>query len=166
MSEPLTILEEKVAEAHGAAIAATTATEKVEQRLLDAELRHDLQRMRDEARETRARCLAVAESFGAEKANDMRAHANTTSEKLLDMVGAWFKAGTGPLAAWTFLVMGEAGEVAAWIAVAELARAAGNADVEELAAWALPVQERHLELALAGARRLAVTADPVAPRWG
>jgi len=166
VSEPLTILEEKLAEAHGAAIAATTATEKVEERTLDAALRYDLETMRDEARETRARCLAIEGSFGAEKANDMRAHANATSEKLLDMAGAWFKAGTSPLAAWTFLAMGEAGEVAAWTAIAELARATGNAEVEELVHWALPVQQRHLETALAGGRRLAVAADPVAPRWG
>jgi hypothetical protein len=38
--------------------------------------------------------------------------------------------------------------------------------VGELAAWALPLQRRHLELALDGAALLAREADPNGPRFG
>ena len=62
--------------------------------------------------------------------------------------------------------MGEAGEVAAWSAVAALAVHADADDVGEVAAWALPVQRRHLRIALDGTVALAAALDPVAPRWG
>ena len=36
----------------------------------------------------------------------------------------------------------------------------------ELAAWALPVQERHLQAVLDGSVRLAGTFGAAEPRWG
>jgi hypothetical protein len=65
--------------------------------------------------------------------------------------------------AWAFLAMGEAGEVATWTAVEALVDADA---IAELAAWALPVQRRHLELALDGTAQLASQADPAGPRFG
>ena len=163
----LSVVQEKLAEAHGLAIAATVVTERVENVVPDAELRHELRQLRADAEETRSRCLAVEARFGSDLAEAMLAHANTTQEKASDLAGAWFKAGTGPLAAWSFLAMGEAAEVAVWSAVATLAaKSRGGAIVRELAAWALEVQTRHLEAALRGAIRLAELADADAPRWG
>ena len=43
---------------------------------------------------------------------------------------------------------------------------AGADDVATLAAWALPIQQRHLAFALDGAVALAEGFDPVGPRWG
>ena len=60
--------------------------------------------------------------------------------------------------------MGEAAEVAAWNAVSVLAGA--HPEIADLAAWAVDVQFRHLEVALAGSIRLAELADPQAPRYG
>ena len=164
----LTVLQEKLAEAHALAIGATTVTAKVRERVADEELVGELYALDGDAEETRARCLAVERTFGEECAAEILAHVNTTYEKASDLVGAWFKAGTGPLAAWTFLAMGEAAEVAVWRALFALApRAETSADgVAELAAWALPVQERHLEVALEGAARLGARCDPDASRWG
>ena len=162
----LTVLQEKLAEGHALAIAATAVTAKVEAVVDDVVLVHDLGTMRREAEETRGRCLVVEQTFGEELAEEMLSHANTTKEKAADLAGAWFKAGTGPLAAWSFLAMGEAAEVATWSAVAALARRLPDGPVAELAAWALEVQTRHLETALAGAIRLADLLDPAAPRWG
>jgi hypothetical protein len=97
----------------------------------------------------------------------MLAHANTTKEKAADMAAAWFKAGTGPLAAWSFLAMGEAAEVAVWSAVGTLAaKSSDGRDLQELSAWAVDVQTRHLETALRGAIRLAELLDADAPRFG
>jgi hypothetical protein len=163
----LTVLQEKLAEAHGLAMAATVVTAKVEEIVSDAELQHELRHMRGDAEETRARCLAEEARFGEEAAREMRSHAQTTKEKGADLVGAWFKAGTGPLAAWSFLAMGEAAEVATWRALVMLARKSpGGAAVEELARWAVDIQERHLRIALDGATRLAQLVDADAPRWG
>jgi hypothetical protein len=157
----LTVLQEKLAEAHGLAIAASVVVDKVEERTLDLDLRRRLWAMQEDAAEVRARCLAVEEQLGLQ--DELLAQANTTREHAADLAAAWFKAGTSPLRAWTFLAMGEAGEVATWAAVEALANSDG---VSELAAWALPLQRRHLELALDGAEQLARQADPDGPRFG
>jgi hypothetical protein len=155
----LTVLQEKLAEGHGLAIAASVAVDKVLERTVDPDLRRRLWSLQDDAAEVRARCLAVEEGLGEE----LLAHAHVTRDRAADLSAAWFKAGTSPLRAWSFLAMGEAGEVATWAAVSALADGDG---IAELAAWALPLQRRHLELALDGAVLLAAQADPDAPRWG
>ena len=162
----LSVLHEKLGEAHGLAMAAVTVTEHVQERTDDAALFVELRRMRDEAEEARARCLAAEREFEPERADEILAHANTIKEKAGDLLGAWFKAGTGPLAAWSFLAMGEAGEVATWSALARLAGRADPDGIGALAKWGLPVQERHLQTALDGAVRLADLAEPHAERWG
>ena len=162
----LTVLQEKLAEAHGLALAATSATRQVERRVDDPELVHRLRTMRADAEETRARCLLVERGFGEELATELLHHANSVNAKGADLAAAWFKAGTGPLAAWSFLAMGEAGEVATWSMLASLAARSDDAAVAELAAWALPVQQRHLEIALEGAVLLARAFEPSEARWG
>jgi hypothetical protein len=161
----LSELEEKLAEGHGLAIAATSVTDKVAALVDDDLLLTELGTMHREAEETRARCLEVEGSFGEALAEALLAHANTVSEKASDLAAAWFGAGTGPLTAWSFLAMGEAGEVAVWSAVATMVRGLPDGPVAELSAWALDVQTRHLEAALAGAIRLAELSDPLAPRY-
>ena len=161
----LTVLQEKLAEAHGLGIAAAVVVDKVEERTLDLELRRRLWAMQEEAAEVRARCLAAEEHLGLQ--SELLAHANTTREHAANLSAAWFKAGTSPLRAWSFLAMGEAGEVATWAALEVLAARAADADgIAELAAWGLPLQQRHLELALDGASLLAREADPDGPRFG
>ncbi len=161
----LTVLQEKLAEAHGLAIAAAVVVDKVEERTPDLELRRLLWTMQEDAAEIRARCLEVEQRFGEELAEELLAHAHLAREHAADLSGAWFKAGTSPLRAWSFLAMGEAGEVSTWVAVEALSVRAGDG-VAELAAWALPLQRRHLELALHGAATLAREADPNGPRFG
>jgi hypothetical protein len=162
----LTVLQQKLAEAHGLAIAAATVTRKVGERIDDTSLLRELETMHADAEETRARCVLVERELPEELQDELRAHAVSTHETAADLVAAWFKAGTDPLRAWGFLAMGEAGEVATWAAVAELAVRADADDVAELAAWALPVQKGHLATALEGAAVLASAFDPVGPRWG
>lgn len=162
----LSVLQEKLSEAHGLAMAATTVTVHVAERVPDAALRVELEKMRRDAEETRARCLTAEHAFGDELATEMLAHANAVKETAADLLGAWFKRGTGPLAAWSFLAMGEAAEVASWAALRELAARADPAGVGALANWGLPMQERHLRVALEGAVRLAQLEDPHAARWG
>ena len=160
----LTVLQQKLAEAHGLAMSAWVVAGKVADRVDDPTLLHELERMREEADETRVRCLLVEQALP--EFEELRAHANSTHETGADLVGAWFKAGTDPLRAWTFLAMGEAAEVAAWSAVAALAARAEDEAAADLAAWALPVQKRHLAAALDGAVVLSTAFDPCGPRWG
>ncbi len=151
----LSLLMEKLAEVHGLAITGSAVAARLELEALQAE-----------SDRTRQRCAEVERTFGEELAAEMLAHANSTAEKGNDLIGAWFTAGTDPLRAWTFLAMVEAGEVAGWSVVAELAGRHPHEQVGELAAWALPVQKRHLRIALDGAVALAEALEPAAPRWG
>lgn len=162
----LTVLQQKLAEAHGLAIAAAAVTRKVEELVDDPELVQLLHALHRDAEETRSRCVLVEQDLGEELATELLQHANSTRHRGADLVGAWFKAGTDPLAAWSFLAMGEAGEVATWSAVASLAARSDDPTAIELAAWGLPLQERHLELALAASVRLADAFEAAAPRWG
>jgi hypothetical protein len=163
----LSVLQEKLAEAHGLAGAAVVITELVEPRVADAESRHEVRVLRADAEETRARCIAAEERYDSDTATAMLEHANTTRERAADLAAAWFTAGTGPLAAWSFLTMGEAAEVAAWSAVATLAaKSRDGAALGDLPGWSVEVQTRHLETALRGAIRIAQLLDADAPRWG
>jgi hypothetical protein len=162
----LTELQEKLADAHALAIAAATVTDKVAAITPEHELKLALHAMHGDADDTRARCLAIEDRFAGPVAEQVLARVNTAKEKAADLAGAWFKAGTGPLATWTFLTMGEAGEVATWTAVRILAATAGDTEVLDLAEWALPIQRRHLETALYGTARLAQLRSPTGPRWG
>jgi hypothetical protein len=96
----------------------------------------------------------------------MLSHANAIAERASDVAGAWFKAGTDPSSAWSFVAMGEAAEVTTWVAVTALALQARASDVAALADWALEVQQRHLEVALGGAVRLAEREQATADRFG
>jgi hypothetical protein len=160
----LTVLQEALAEAHGLAIAASATVDRVELRTVDRTLLGRLDELRLDAAEARARCLDAGRSLGDEPAAEILAHANTVGDRAAELAGAWFKAGTGPTAAWTFLAMGEAGEVASWSALRLLAEREGR--LVELAEWGLELQRRHLELALEGVELLAERLEPAAPRWG
>ncbi len=162
----LTVLQEKLAEAHALAIASDAVAAKVLERVDDPGLRHDLQAMQRDAAETRARCIELEKRYDEETRRELLHHVSSTRDKATDLASAWFKAGTGPIASWAYLAMGEAGEVAAWSAVTALAVRARDGALCELAGWALELQQTHLRIALEGAVRLAERADPDAPRWG
>lgn len=161
-------LQAELAEAHGLAIGASAIAAAAERHLQSATERHHLRGMRRDAEETRARCLAVEQTYGARVADELRAHAIVVEHTIADVIGTWMTAATGPIGAWRLVIMGAAGEVAAWRSVRALAAHAAPDEraVGKLAAWALPVHERHLQVALARASALAATADRRAPSWG
>jgi len=158
----LTVLQQTLAEAHGLAIAASETVERVAGRIDEPDLLRRLDELRLDAREVRGRCLEAERELGEEQ--ELLAHANTVSEHAADLAGAWFRAGTGPLQAWSFLAMGEAGELATWTALCSLAGRDGR--LVELAEWGLETQRRHLELVLEGVPILAARFEPAEARWG
>jgi hypothetical protein len=139
----LTVLQETLAEAHGLAIAASETVDRVAERIADRELLRRLDELRLDAREVRTRCIDV-------EGDEQLAHANTVAARAADLANAWFKAGTGPREAWSFLAMGEAGEVATWTVLCSLA----DERLSELAEWGLELQRRHLELVLQSSGRI------------
>jgi hypothetical protein len=158
--EGLSPLQEKLGEVLGLALAAPVVIAKVEQRADDPRFAE----MRAEAAEIQARCGAIAECWG-EQRWDVLTHADFVEQKAGELAAAWFKASTDAVQAYEFLAMAEAGELAATLALGALNRG-GSRAIEELVAFAHPVQQRHLNAALEGCARHAAgalaEAEPVA----
>lgn len=153
----LTPLQEKLGEVLGLALAAPVVVAKVEERVEEAELRRGLAAMRREAEALRGRCAQIAAAWGGETRWDVLSHAEYVQRKAGAMAHAWFKAATDAVQAYEFLAMGEAGELAATAALGAANRG-GEAAVAALVAWALPIQERHLQEALDGCTRAAAAS--------
>lgn len=151
----LRLLHEKLAEAHGLAIASARVCEVASARIESRPLQRQLRQMRRESEDTRVRCLRVEVTLAAAVAEDMRAHVIMVDGKASDVAHAWLDAGTDPLRTWLLVAMSESAELAVWRAVAAIAANGRDSTIGELASWALPVQEHHVSVALDGAATLA-----------
>jgi hypothetical protein len=157
----LTKLEAKIAEVTGLAMAAQDVTRLV-RGLLGPEheaLAKKLAQARDEARETQKRCTEVAGSFNGKKTAILE-KAREVKQEATEMREAYLAGEDDPLDGFEFLTMAEAGEVGHWAIVEKLNERAGLGEVRTLAAWALPIQQRHLQEALDGSLKLAADEDP------
>lgn len=157
----LTKLESKLAEVLGLAMAAQKATQHVAGLLEDddQELRTQLERMSDEARETEERCTDVAGSFNGKKTAIVE-QAHETRDEADEMMKTYLGGEDDPLDGFEFLTMAEAGEVGHWAIVEKLNEKADDENVAELVEWALPIQRRHFDAVLAGSLDLAGQEDP------
>jgi hypothetical protein len=158
----LTVLEEKLAEVIGLAMAAQDATEKVERLTDDEELTRQLERMRDEARETEERGTQFAEDLDGKKTAVLD-KARETKGEATEMMSTYLGDDADDLDGFEFLTMAEAGEVGHWSVLAKLNEQAGDQRLQELVDWALPIQQRHFEDAKAGSLKLAGEEDPNSP---
>jgi hypothetical protein len=157
----LTNLESKLAEVLGLAEASKGAAETVKGMLDEDEqdLASTLDRMHQEAVETAERCIEVAGGFDGKKTAIVEA-ARETKQEATEMMETYLEGEDDALDGFEFLTMAEAGEVGHWAIVKKLNERAGVSAVTELADWALPVQEEHLNLILKGALDLAGREDP------
>jgi hypothetical protein len=158
----LTVLEEKLAEVIGLAMAAQGATEKVEALTDDDELAKKLEQMRAEARETEERGTGYAEDLDGKKTAVLD-KARETKAEATEMMSTYLGDDADDLDGFEFLTMAEAGEVGHWSVLGKLNEQAGDQRLQELVAWALPIQERHFEDAKAGSLKLAAEEDPNSP---
>ena len=157
----LTNLESKLAEVLGLAMAAQESVRHV-RGMLDGEhapLDKKLAQAQEEAKETQKRCTALASSFRGKK-TAIAGKAREVKQEATEMREAYLAGEEDPLDGFEFLTMAEAGEVGHWAIVAKLNERAGNAELRKLAAWAVPIQERHLQEALDGSLKLAAATDP------
>lgn len=157
----LTNLEEKLAEVTGLAMAAEAAGGKVtkltERR--DADLAAVLRRMAKEAAETAERCEKVAGGFEGKKTAILD-EARQVKKKASEMMATYLDRDADALDGFEFLTMAEAAEVGHWSVLQTMNKSAGNNEVQQLVAWALPIQERHFQDVLQGSRKLAAEEDP------
>jgi hypothetical protein len=160
----LTKLESKLGEVTGLAMAAQVATEKV--RALtdgeDAELATTLEQMHEEAAETERRCVALAGGLEGKK-TAILGEAASTKGKAAEMLKTYLDSDSEALDGFEFLTMAEAGEVGHWSILKTLNESAGDSDVAQLVAWALPIQERHFANVKGGSLKLAAEEDPNEP---
>ena len=157
----LTVMESKIGEVAGLAMAAKSATSTVMKlaRESDEQLVRLLEQMNEEAAETEERCTALAGSFEGKKTAILE-EAKETKDKGAKMLEIYLDADSDVLDGFEFLTMAEAGEVGHWEVLQQLSAHAGHDGVGELVQWALPIQQRHFEGALAGSRTLAASEDP------
>jgi hypothetical protein len=155
----LTVLEEKLAEVLGLAMAAKTATDKISRLTDEPQLSSMLDRMHQEADETESRCTDVAGEIDGKKTAILEKARETKSEGS-EMMDTYLGDDADALDGFEFLTMAEAGEVGHWSVLRKLNERAGRDDVRELVDWALPIQERHFKDVLDGSVELAGKEDP------
>jgi hypothetical protein len=162
----LTVLESKLGEVIGLAMAAQGATQKVEKLVEKEEGEEDLlqalERMRKEAAETEERATQRAETLNGKKTAVLE-KAREVKKEATEMMETYLGDDPDALDGFEFLTMAEAGEVGHWSIVRTMAERAGDAETLELAEWAMPIQERHLEQVKQGSLKLAEHEDPNAP---
>ncbi len=161
----LTVLESKLGEVMGLAMAAQGATEKIAKLVEeegDDELLRTLERMRKEATETEERCVDRAEEFDGKKTAIVD-KAREVKREATEMMRTYLGDDADALDGFEFLTMAEAGEAGHWSIVEVMSQRARDARTSTLAAWAKPIQERHFQEAKAGSLALAKNQDPNAP---
>ena len=155
----LTNLEEKLAEVTGLAMAAQAAGSKVEKLTeeQDGDLVTALQKMAKEAAETEDRCTVLAGTFEGKKTAILD-EAREVKKKASEMMSTYLDGDSDALDGFEFLTMAEAAEVGHWSVLQ--AMAGSRKGFGELIEWALPIQQRHFDDALAGSKKLAAEEDP------
>ena len=140
----LTPLDEKLAEVLGLAQAAQAATDTVAG-MEDAErFETELREMREQAVETEQRTDALIDGLDGRK-TAIRDMARETKSEATEMMKTYLADEEEALDGFEFLSMAEAGELCHWEIVQTMARETGDADVQALADWAVPVQRAHVE---------------------
>jgi hypothetical protein len=161
----LTVLESKLGEVMGLAMAAQDTGKKVARlakKEREPELVQTLEQMAREAAETQERCSQLAEELDGKKTALLR-KARQTKREATEMAATYLGDDADALDGFEFLTMAEAAEVGHWEVVDVLARRARRREIEELAAWAKPIQQRHFDQAREGSLRLAEQEDPDGP---
>ena len=161
----LTVLESKLGEVMGLAMAAQGATEKIAKLVEeegDDELLRTLERMRQEASETEERCLDRAGEFDGKKTAIVE-KAREVKGEATEMMKTYLGDDADALDGFEFLTMAEAGEVGHWSVVETMSQRANVPGLRELVDWAKPIQQRHFQQTLEGSVELAADEDPNEP---
>jgi hypothetical protein len=156
-------LDEKLGEVLGLAQAAKGATQKIGNLAEEDARRRLLDQMSEEAEETARRCETVLDdaAFDGRKTAILD-QARETKQEATEMMNTYLGDDADELDGFEFLVMAEAGEVGHWKILGTLNERAGIPAVRELTAFAIPVQDRHEQLARETALAIAASEDPLA----
>lgn len=155
----ITTIEEKLAEVTGLAQAAQGAIDKVAPMIEDEGVTSTLEKMKDEAVETEDRCTAVIDKREGRKTAILE-KARETKQEATEMMTTYLGEESDGLDGLEFMTMAEAGEVGHWEILGELSQRTEEVELQELAGWAIPIQERHLEAVRKNSLVLASQEDP------
>jgi hypothetical protein len=156
-------LDEKLAEVIGLARAAKGATDRVARLAAQDDHRQMLKQMGAEATETARRCEAALDddAFGGRKTAIM-SQARATRNEASQMMETYLTEDSDELDGFEFLIMSEAGEAGHWRILQTLNDRAKIGAVKKAAEFAIPVQERHEQIARETAQAIAGAEDPMA----
>jgi hypothetical protein len=157
-------IEAKLGEALGLAMATRAATTIAIElvRGVDEDLAERLERIQDGTIEVEERCSELAGSLESDERAVLE-RARTTKERGDRLLLGFLTPDSTPLDSLEFLTLAVAGEVALWSTLAQYNVRLENEDLTELIQFAVPAQQRHLQLVLEGVRELAAEDDPEDP---
>src|SRR5215203_298480 len=134
----LTMLESKLGEVVGLAMAAQEATQQVMKLPeLEEDLAQKLERMHEEAAEAERRGTEIASGYEGKKTAILE-EARETKSKANEMLTTYLGAEADALDGFEFLTMAEAGEVGHWSVLETLNERARDAAIGEYVQWGLP----------------------------
>ena len=139
----LTPLDEKLGEVLGLAQAAQAATKHVSSMEGAEDFEADLARMHEQAAETERRTDALVDTLEGKK-TAIREKASETKSEATDMMKTYLGGEEEALDGFEFLSMAEAGELCHWEIVQKMSETLGDQQVNQLAAWAVPIQRDHI----------------------
>lgn len=159
----LTTIDEKLGEVIGLAMGAKTVTDAVGRLLDDPSMVSQVQRMHDDAAkvEELGTELISGEQYAGKKTAILD-KARETRQEAVEMMKTYLGEDADGLDGFEFLTMAEAGEVGHWKVVEKLNEKLKDRDLQELIDFVVPLQEKHLHMALAGSVELAGQEDPTA----
>jgi hypothetical protein len=140
----LTPIDEKLAEVLGLAQASQDTVSKVVKLCDDEQIVETLERMRDEARETQERCEAIAAELDGKK-TAVEEKARETKQEASQMRDDYLGDDADALDGLEFMIMAEAGELGHVEIVGAMSEQVGDSQLQELAGWAQPIQQRHYD---------------------
>ena len=140
----LTPIDEKLAEVLGLAQASQDTVSKVLKLCDDEQIVGTLERMRDEARETEQRCEAIAAELDGKK-TAVEEKARETKQEASQMREDYLGDDADALDGLEFMIMAEAGELGHVEIVGAMSEQVGDQQLQELAGWAQPIQQRHYD---------------------
>src|SRR4051812_46530714 len=140
----LTPLDEKLGEVLGLAKAAQDATEYVSKMEGADQFDSDLEKMKREAEETARRTEELIEGLDGKK-TAIREKAQETKSEAEEMRQTYLAEEEEALDGFEFLTMAEAAELGHWEIVQKMGATLGETEVEQLAEWAVGVQQGHFD---------------------
>ena len=157
----LTNIESKLGEVLGLAQAAKGNVKKLAKLVEDEQLLRQMEQMAEEAAVTEERVTEVAGTFEGKKTAILE-QARETKQEATEMMDIYISEDSDELDAFEFLTMAEAGELGHWAIVRTMNQRLGNPEVQRLVDFALPIEEKHVQIVKEASLKLASEEDPLA----